>query len=95
METSQKSLVQAINQAKNNSITLKEYELGLGVHFRRLLFPIIFLNGVIYATRYGLGTNKRLGAFVLLGSYPLASYIAFKFFGDQKLADLGLNVLRR
>ncbi len=94
METSQKSIENALKVATNSSISTNEYHIGTGLYFRNMLFPIIFLNGVIYATRYGLGTNKRLGALVVLGSYPLASIIALKFFGDTRLHDLGLNALR-
>ncbi len=73
----------------NTGITVREHEIGKGSSFAKVLTGLFMLNGLIFAHRYGLGDNKRFGALVLLGSFPLAYILSKYAFGDRKLAELG------
>ena len=88
METKDNTNKINYNFIEDQSLSLKEYKIGNGVGFKPIISSLIFMNGIIFAHRYGFTNDKRFAVLTLVSSIFLGNLLIRKVFGDTKLSEL-------
>ncbi len=88
METKDNTNKINLNLIENQRLPLREYQIGTGYGYRGILTSLIFMNGIIFAHRYGLTNDKRFAALTIFSSLFFGGLLSNKVFGNTKLSEL-------